>query len=51
MKVDMMKRMMISGRKINILGVCVKLPNEMETKIRRRKRKMMKISMLRSTRM
>lgn len=45
----MMKRMMISGRKINILGVCAKLPNEMEIKIR--KRKMMKISMLRSTRM
>ena len=50
MKEDMKKRM-ISGRKINILGVCVKLPNEKETKKKRRKRKMMKISMLRSTRM
>jgi hypothetical protein len=49
MKEDMTKKMMISGRKINILGVCVKLPNEKETKMRRRK--MMKISMLRSTRM
>jgi len=45
-----MKKRMISGRKINILGVCVKLPKEKATKMRKKKM-MMKISMLRSSEM